>query len=76
MGIEREIDKLGRIVLPISYRQRLNLTEHSVVRVDLKNNAIVITPVIYSCVLCGSTTDLSKEKPLCINCIRSIKELH
>ena len=35
MGIEREIDKLGRIVLPISYRQRLNLTEHSVVRVDL-----------------------------------------
>ena len=43
-GIERQIDKLGRVVLPISFRRRLALTENSKVRISLDDNAIIITP--------------------------------
>ena len=76
MSIEREIDKLGRLVLPINYRKHLNLIENTSVRIRLEDNSIVITPASSSCVLCGSTTALHNEKPLCADCIKSIKELN
>ena len=75
-GVKRQIDKLGRIIIPISYRKFLNLSENSHLNIDLKNNSIIITPLENQCVLCGASTNLHNEKPLCADCIKSIKELN
>ena len=76
MSIEKEVDKLGRVVLPINYRKRLNITENAVVNVKLENNSIIITPASTFCVLCEKATDLHSEKALCFSCIKEIKELN
>ena len=75
-GVKRQFDKLGRVVIPISYRKFLNLSENSYLNIELQNNSIIITSFESNCVLCGATTDLHSEKPLCAKCIKSIKELN
>lgn len=72
-GVERKIDKLGRIVLPIEYRKRLCLIENSKVTVSINNDIIFITPSEQKCLICGSLSHLSKTLPLCLNCINKIK---
>lgn len=52
--IERRIDKLGRIVLPINCRKRLKLTENSSVCIAIEDNSIILTPSSQYCALCGS----------------------
>lgn len=74
-AIERHVDKLGRIVLPMNYRKRLNLSEDSKVRISLEDNSIIITPCDTCCALCGNSSRLHKDAPICLECIRKIKEL-
>ena len=74
-GIERQIDRLGRVVLPISYRRRLALTENSKVRISLGDNAIIITPSGKCCALCGSDSNLRDDIQLCNDCIKKVKNI-
>lgn len=74
-GVKRQIDKLGRIVIPISYRKFLNLSENSYLNITLDDNSIVITPCQKHCALCGNTSNLHNKEPLCNICIQKIKEL-
>ena len=74
-GIERQIDKLGRIVLPIEYRRSLKLSENSTVMISLTSNSIVVSPIDKRCAICGSSTDLSDSVPLCEKCIVTVKKL-
>ena len=73
-GIERQIDKLGRVVLPISFRKRLNLVENSTVHISLEGDSIIITPSSNFCVLCGADSDPHANIKLCAKCIRRIKD--
>ena len=74
-GIKRQIDRLGRVVIPISYRKFLNLSENSNVNIYLEDNTIVITPSDKRCSLCGDTSHLHQEISLCEKFIESIKKL-
>ena len=56
-GIERRIDKLGRLVLPISYRNALGLSENSRVRISLCDGEISISPIEEKCVICGANKE-------------------
>ena len=73
-SIERRVDKLGRIVLPIGYRQRFKLSNDSRVRISLDGNSIIITPSESCCALCGCNENLNKKAHLCSSCIQKIKE--
>ena len=44
-GTLRSIDELGRIVLPIELRQKLDLKEKDKVRVDIEDNKITLSKV-------------------------------
>lgn len=74
-SIERRIDKLGRVVLPISYRERLKLSDNSKVRIWMDETSIIITPSELCCSLCGSKLRLHKDVSLCFDCINKIKKL-
>ena len=73
-GINRSVDRLGRIVLPKDYRKHLNISENSVVSIILDDNKIIISPQISTCAICGSSKNLHAELPLCQDCIISIKK--
>ena len=47
-GTDRKIDRLGRIVIPISYRRALDLQPNDAVTVSIKNGELVISPVKYT----------------------------
>ena len=72
-GIERRVDKLGRVVLPIGYREHLGLTENSRVNISMENEAILISPVGEKCVMCGSKEEINKSLSLCPHCIERVK---
>ena len=72
-GIEKEIDALGRVVLPIKYRSKLNISKKSKVIISLDNGYIKISPKQSLCALCGASENVSAKVRLCVNCIKNIR---
>lgn len=72
--VERRIDKLGRIVLPMDFRKALGLEGEANVILDICGNTIVVKGADTACKLCGSKEDMSELK-ICSSCIRKIKKL-
>ena len=73
-GIEKYIDDLGRVVIPMKFRDRLGMKCKSKVFVYLKDNSISISLAERCCVLCGSVKGVNDEFRLCSKCIAKIKE--
>ena len=71
--IERRIDKLGRIVLPMDFRKALGLEGEADVVLDICGNTIVIKGADNACRLCGSNEEVSELK-VCSSCVRKIKK--
>ena len=44
-GIERKIDRLGRVVIPWSIRERFGLSEGTYVELSVREGVIVLTPM-------------------------------
>ncbi|MBQ7333808.1 MAG: AbrB/MazE/SpoVT family DNA-binding domain-containing protein [Clostridia bacterium] len=74
-GIERRIDKVGRIVLPKSYVKKLGIKANDKLSISLKDNLIIVCSVEKLCALCGAKL-LSEEKiQLCALCISKVQKL-
>ena len=67
------IDKLGRIVIPISYRRHLNITTETDLLINCDDRIISILPIPYTCRICGSEIKEKTDIPLCGECISKIK---
>lgn len=77
-GIIRQVDKLGRVVIPKEIRKQLNLQEgenHLEMLLDNNGNLILRKYQPY-CVFCGGTSYLIpyKEKLVCKSCIDSLNQ--
>lgn len=75
-GIIRNIDSLGRVVIPKEFRKMLNINEHDSVEIICENGAIKIKKHNDSCILCGSKDNLRNIKNLfiCEKCIDEMKD--
>ena len=73
--IEKEIDKLGRIVLPKAYRDILGLKAHDKLSVSLENSTLILSKPESLCVLCNSRLVADVKIPLCESCILKIKSI-
>jgi len=73
----REIDSLGRIVIPVEVRRALRIQPKSLVDVYIEDGHISIYKHSPSCIFCSSEEDLRQisGKPVCKNCIGRIKNL-
>ena len=76
-GIVRQIDVLGRIVLPKEMRKRLDLEAGDGVEMIAEHDKIVIKKYSPSCIFCGGNDDLSEfgEKKICKKCLEGLKKL-
>ena len=73
--IEKEIDNLGRVVIPIGFRNKLGIKSKDKVLVSLKEQAIIITAAEGRCSLCGIKLSEEKSIALCTACIEKVKSM-
>ena len=74
-GVEKCVDDLGRVVLPIKMRKKLNIKSRTVVIVSMEDDVILITAKERCCALCGCGGIKKDGIRLCITCIEKVKSL-
>ena len=75
-GIVRQIDRLGRLVLPIELRRTLQIEEKDSLEIFVEDNMIVLKKYQPACIFCGNARDVSsfKGKNVCGECRRYLAE--
>ena len=76
-GIVRQIDELGRIVLPKELRNILEIKIKDRLEIFLDGDRIIIEKFERSCAICGSNERLKAfyDKQVCDDCISVIKSM-
>lgn len=76
-GIVRNIDELGRIVIPKELRKKMGMTEGTPVEIFVDDGKIALTRYCENCDFCGATERLSeiKGKKICESCLNEIVDL-
>lgn len=76
-GLIRQVDQLGRIVLPVTLRQYFDIGFKDQVEIFNDGNYILIQKYKDSCFLCGSTEQIiaAKTKMICAGCIEEFRSL-
>lgn len=75
-GIIRNIDSLGRMSIPISFRRSLHIEPGDSLEIHLDEDCIILRKYTEkSCIFCGATEDLQKfkGKDVCASCLRELK---
>ena len=73
-GIVRNLDALGRVVLPMEMRKTLNIEEKDPIEITLEGDTIVLRKYEPCCIFCGSTENnvLLNNKRVCRKCIEKL----
>ena len=76
-GIVRNIDELGRIVIPKELRNKMDMHEGSAVEIFTEEGKICLRRFYKGCHFCGGNTDVIefKEKLVCHACLEDIKNI-
>jgi len=75
LGTVRRIDELGRIVLPIETRRRLNLEPKDPVEIFVEKDRVVIKKYEPACIFCGEMLDIVdfKDRKICKKCLADLQ---
>jgi len=74
--MERRVDELGRVVLPIEVRKKLGIQEKDAVDVQVRGNEIVLTKSLPTCIFCQALENLTVfgNYSVCSDCIAQLNE--
>ena len=75
-GIVRNIDELGRIVIPKEIRKKLGIESNDPVEIFVNGETVVLAKYHPVCHFCGRTEGIKdfKSKAICTECIRELYE--
>ena len=75
LGMVRKIDELGRIVLPISIRQIMDINEKDSLEIFTDENKIILQKYQPSCIFCNNADNIVyfSGKRVCEDCLAKIK---
>ncbi|HHV94023.1 MAG TPA: AbrB/MazE/SpoVT family DNA-binding domain-containing protein [Firmicutes bacterium] len=73
-GIVRQMDSLGRIVIPIELRRTLQIDKQDPIEIFVEGDKIILRKHRAACVFCGSTDGITpfKDKYVCSDCIADL----
>ena len=73
----RQLDALGRVVLPIELRRTLDINTRDMLEILVEGNSIILRKYEPNCLFCGSSSGLTpyKDKQICKRCLSEIKSL-
>ena len=74
-GIVRQMDSIGRIVLPIELRRTLDIAQKDSLEIYVDESAIILKKYQPSCVFCNNAKDVInyKGKNICKSCLDELK---
>ena len=74
-GIIRKVDELGRIVLPIELRNKMDIKTKDSIEIFVEEDKIILKKYQPCCIFCGNTENnvLLNDKRVCKNCIEKLK---
>ena len=75
-GIVRNVDDLGRLVLPREFRKHLGIENGTPVEITSEDDKIIIRRHNPRCIFCNGEADVTEfmGKRICADCIAKIKE--
>lgn len=73
-GIVRQVDSLGRIVLPKELRDALRIGYKDPIAIYVEEDIVILKKYEPACVFCGQARGIShfKGKNICSDCIREL----
>ena len=73
-GIIRNIDDLGRLVVPKEMRTTLDIKDNDPVEISMEGDRIILKKHVPYCVFCHSTENLTvfKDKKICKQCLQEM----
>jgi len=76
-GMIRQLDSLGRIVLPIELRRMLDINSKDTLEILVDGSTILLRKYEKSCQFCNGSQGLTefRGKLICKRCLREIKDL-
>ncbi len=76
-GMIRQLDALGRVVLPIELRRTLDINTRDMLEILVEGNSIILRKYEPNCLFCGSSSGLTpyKDKQICKRCLSELKSL-
>ena len=74
-GIVRQMDTLGRIVLPIELRRTLDIAQKDSLEICVEGNQIILKKYEPTCIFCENSRDIIsfKGKNICPDCLKELK---
>lgn len=74
-GIVRQMDSLGRIVLPIELRRTLDIAQKDSLEIYVEGNQIILKKYEPTCIFCDNARDVVvfKGKNICPRCLAELK---
>lgn len=74
-GIIRNVDELGRIVIPKEMRKKMGIASSDPVEIYVDGDKIILTKYTACCSFCSSETNVVefKGKKICAQCLEEIK---
>ncbi|MBE6706524.1 MAG: AbrB/MazE/SpoVT family DNA-binding domain-containing protein [Ruminococcaceae bacterium] len=75
-GIVRQVDELGRIVIPREIRTVFDIKPKDSLEIFTDDDKIVLRKYAPSCIFCENTDDVIyfNGRRVCKNCIKALKE--
>ena len=76
-GIVRQMDSLGRIVLPIELRRTLDIGQKDSLEIYVEGDQVILRKYEPTCIFCENTRDVVsfKGKNVCPSCLKELKGL-
>ena len=73
-GVVRQLDALGRIVLPIELRRTMDISVKDMVEIFVEDDRIVLKKYNPACIFCGDARDVAtyKGKLVCKSCLNEL----
>ena len=71
--IEKEVDALGRVVIPKDFRRLMGIEPNSKVFISLENDTLVVSTRKTRCALCSGLLEFERDIRLCDKCIALVK---
>ena len=76
-GIIRKIDELGRFVIPMEMRNKLDISNNDSLEIYVEGTSIILRKYQPDCVFCGSSKNVKeyKGKDVCEKCLNEMKNI-
>lgn len=76
IGIIRQTDELGRIVIPKSLRKKFGIIPKDAMEIYTEDSFIILKKYESHCIFCDNSNELTeyKEKLICQRCLKELRK--